>query len=136
MGKNRKYPDNVVYDYENDKFISHLLPYPTNLSSPVITQEITDISKQESISKINTLFDVKFKEIIDEYRKLYHQYEINKLVLSSKYSFTPKVGDIYHLYDSNKNGVILSIIKPSEWDLPHIMSVRLNSDNVWELSQY
>lgn len=132
MKKNKKYPDNIVYDYEKEEFNSYLLPYPTNLSSPVITTDITDLSKQETTLKINHLFDVRFKDIINKYRDLYNQYELNKLVLSSKYSFIPKIGDTYHLYYSDRNGVILSIISPSEWDLHYIVSVRLNSEELWE----
>jgi hypothetical protein len=58
--------------------------------------------------------------------------ELNERIYNCTYNFEPKIGQTYHIYRNTKGEEFLSIILPSEWNMEHVISVRLNSDSVWK----
>ena len=56
-----------------------------------------------------------------------------KLIYNSEYSFQPKVGVKYYLYQRKDMSSFLSLISPSEWDKKLIGKFRLKSDGRWVL---
>lgn len=128
-GENKK-PDNVVYN-EEDGYNAHLLPYATNVGAPSIHTENIDLWKQRGVNKVNKQLQTKFNELKEEYQKLVEEYKWNELVYTTKFSFEPVIGEIYHLYVGKDGEVFLSLISPHEWNKKHIGSFKLGSDQKW-----
>ena len=128
--KINKVPDNVVYS-EKDGYNAGLLPYSTSVGAPAI--KIDDIVswKSRGITNVNKEFENKFNELKAQYETLMQEYELNELVYSSKFSFEPVVGEIYHLYKGTDGTYFLSLIGPTEWNKEHAGTFKLNSDRKW-----
>jgi hypothetical protein len=127
----KKYPDNVVWDEEKG-YYARLLPYATNIGSPVIIPDNISTWKNEKILKTNHYFNKKYDEIKKEYEKLAEEFEWNKIVYSSNYSFQPIIGEKYHLYRRNNGEYFLSLIEPQSWKQEHVGTFEMDSDNKWK----
>jgi len=128
--KDKKYPDQVVYDEERG-FYSSVLPYATNVGAPAIKHEDVDSWKARGINKVNHQLKSKFEELKEEFRLMIEEYRWNELVYSSKFNFEPVIGETYHLYTGDDGNVFLSLISPTEWNREHIGSFKYNHDNKW-----
>lgn len=126
-----KKPDNVAWDEEKQKYNASILPYATNVSGPVIQVDDVGAFKQKGIQKAQKTFTAKYLELKEQWQDLVSEVELNNLIYSSKYSFEPIVGEVYHLYIENNDNYFLSLIGPKEWNREFITSVRLNSDHKW-----
>jgi len=125
----KKYPDNIVYDYELDKFDAKNKPYPTSVGAPGF--EPIKIDKS-SVVTANHYFESRLNELKEEYKKLIQEYNWTKLVYEADYSFQPIVGHVYHLYERKNKMLWLSLIAPNEWKQPFIGSFKLQTDGKWE----
>ena len=125
----KKYPDNIVYDYELDKFDAKNKPYPTSVGAPGF--EPIKIDKS-SVVTANHYFESRLNELKEEYKKLIQEYNWTKLVYEADYSFQPIVGHVYHLYERKNKMLWLSLIAPNEWKQPYIGSFKLQTDGKWE----
>ena len=125
-----KKPDNIVHNEEGG-YNAHLLPYASNVGSPQIKTEDTALWKNEQIHKVNRQIKTRFEELREEYNKLIDEYNWNSLIYSSKYSFIPIVGEVYHLYLNKREEPFLSLIAPNEWSMDHIGSFKLDSTQKW-----
>jgi hypothetical protein len=126
----KKYPDQIVYNEETQKYDSNTKNYPTTVGSQKFEPIVVD--KSDAI-KSDRYFNSKLDEIKREYETLVNVYENTKMVYNAEYSFQPVVGEIYHLYEKEYGYNFLSIIKPTEWNKKHIGSYRLLNNGVWEL---
>lgn len=127
---NKDKPDNIVFSEEKG-YHARLLPYGTNVGSPVI--KINDVVawKSRGIHNVNKEFENKFNELKLQYEQLMEEYKWNDIVYNSKFSFEPVIGEIYHLYNGNDGVHFLSLISPQEWNKEHIATFKLNSDKKW-----
>ena len=125
----KKYPDNIVYNEDLQKFDAHLKPYPTSVGSqgfePIKLDNIPSINA-------NNFFKGRLNELKEEYKKLVEEYNWTKLVYEADYSFQPIVGHDYHLYEREDKSLWLSLISPDEWDKPYVGSFRLLTNGKWE----
>lgn len=126
----KKRPDNVVYSEEKGYHAS-LLKYSTNVGAPAIKVDDVVSWKSRGISNVNKQLESKFNELKMQYENLMREYEWNELVYSSKFSFEPVIGEIYHLYRGDDGINFLSLISPQEWNKEHIGTFQLNSDKKW-----
>lgn len=127
-----KKPDNVVYNTETQKYDAYLKPYATSVGAPVITTTDTVAWKNRSINKLNHKVQTKFKEIKEQYEQLMQEFEDNRLINESKFTFKPIIGKHYHLYMRENGESFLSIIAPNECSFNSLGSFYLNSDQIWE----
>ena len=67
----------------------------------------------------------------EEFQKLIDEVNWNDLVYTSKYSFIPVMGEIYHLYIKDDESMFLSLISPDQWRQKHIGSFKLDSTQKW-----
>jgi len=125
-----KKPDNVVFN-EEEGYNASLLTYGTNVSAPAIKPTDVTSWKNEGVIKTNHYFHTRYEEIKEEYRKLIEEYEWNKLVYESKFSFTPIKGHTYHLYQRDNGSLFLSLIEPAFWSQIFIGSFKLDSNDKW-----
>lgn len=123
-------PDNIVFS-DDQGYNASLLPYATNVGAPVIKMDDLVSWKSRGISTVNKEFENKFNELKMQYQNLMNEYEWNELVYSSKFSFEPVIGEIYHLYVGDDGINFLSLISPHEWNKEHIGTFKLNSDKKW-----
>jgi len=135
MTANKK-PDAVVFNTETQKYDAALKPYATSLGSPVISITDTVSWKNKSIRKINSKVEAKFLELKAEYQKMMEEFEYNKLIFSATFSFEPIIGNVYHLYKRKNGESFLSIIAPKECSFNFLGSFYLNSDQIWEKSDF
>jgi hypothetical protein len=123
-------PDNIVYSDEKGYHAS-ILPYATNVGAPFIKIDELVSCKSRGISNVNKEFENKFNELKMQYQNLIEEFEWNELVYSSRFSFEPVIGEVYHLYRGDDGINFLSLISPNEWNKEHIGTFKLNSDKKW-----
>jgi len=111
----------------------NLLPFGITSSAPAITLPDTELFKSERGVNAGNYFEEKFRQLNEEYDRLVMLAKYTDLVYNSKYNFVPKVGQIYHLYNTGKC-YMLSMIEPELWSkYPFVASFRFTADNVWEM---
>ena len=123
-------PDNIVFS-EEQGYNASLLPYATNVGAPLIKIDDLVSWKSRGISNVNKEFENKFNELKMQYQNLIEEFEWNELVYSSRFSFEPVIGEVYHLYRGDYGINFLSLISPNEWNKEHIGTFKLNSDKKW-----
>ena len=123
-------PDNIVFS-EEQGYNASLLPYATNVGAPLIKIDDLVSWKSRGISNVNKEFENKFNELKMQYQNLIEEFEWNELVYSSRFSFEPVIGEVYHLYRVDDGINFLSLISPNEWNKEHIGTFKLNSDKKW-----
>ena len=130
MVANKK-PDNVVFNYETQKYDAYLRPYGTSVGAPVITTTDTIAWKNRSINKVNHKIQTRYLELKAEYDDMILEFENNKLIFEAKFTFEPIIGKIYHLYKRKNTETFLSIISPEECNFDSLGSFYLNADQIW-----
>ena len=126
MKENEEKPDQVVWTKEKG-YYQKGLTYGSNVSAPAINLENINGWKQSNV-------DLTQEEIaarVQEYERLVHEVQLNELVYSSKYSFTPVMGQVYHLYSKADESLFLSLISPDTWKQQYIGSFKLDTDHKW-----
>ena len=126
-----KKPDNVVFNYETQKYDASLRPYGTSVGAPVITTTDTIAWKNRSINKVNHKIQTRYLELKAEYDAMILEFENNKLIFEAKFTFEPIIGKIYHLYKRKNAETFLSIISPEECNFDSLGSFYLNADQIW-----
>ena len=123
-------PDNVVFS-EAKGYHAAILPYATNVGAPAIKIDDLVSWKSRGISAVNKEFESKFNELKLQYEALMAEYQWNEIVYSSRFSFEPVVGEMYHLYQGDDGINFLSLIGPHEWNKTYLGTFKLNSDKKW-----
>jgi flavin reductase (DIM6/NTAB) family NADH-FMN oxidoreductase RutF len=131
--KQKKRPDNVVFDEKSQSYNASILPYGTNIGAPAITTNDLSTWKNRGINGFNHVLKSKIDDIKEEYNSLVQAFETNEMLYNAKYDFEPIIGELYHLYEKdNTNENFLSIIPPATWKRKHLGSFQLNSEKVWK----
>lgn len=111
----------------------NLLPYGISSNAPAISLPDTDLFKSERGANAGNYFEEKLRQINAEYDRLVLLAKYTDLVYNSRYNFVPKVGQIYHLYNTGEY-YLLSMIEPERWDKhTFVASFRFTADNIWEI---
>jgi hypothetical protein len=119
--------------YEKVETKFNLLPYASNVGSPVIVVEDTNHFKRKQVTKFNNFVDKRFSELKSEMEKLVDAYKLNEFIFSIDLKFEPIVGDTYYVYQNEKTINFLSMIAPHECKFLYICSVKLNTEGQWVL---
>ncbi len=127
----KKKPDQVVFDEDQQKYTSSLLPYGSNVGAPAIITEDTNAWKNRNVNKANKQIKAKYLELKAEYDKVLQSLEYNNLVYNARFNFEPIIGEIYYLYKNKKQEPFLSIIAPSDCNFDYVGSFYLNSEQLW-----
>ena len=124
MTSTKDKPDNVVDDPSS-------MSYPTNVGAPAFTLPDVVGHKTEKTNKATHQLMTKFEELKKEYFRLAALAEDTSLVYNAEYNFIPIVGDVYHLYQTDR--LFLSMIEPERWsEMKWLGSFRYTSDATWE----
>ena len=126
----KKKPDYIVFDEKSKKYDASVRKFPTSLSAP----NFSTLEVNKTIPfECRDYFETKSLEINKEIERLVNEFEWTKLIYNSEYSFQPKVGVKYYLYQREDMSSFLSLISPNEWDKKLIGKFRLKSDGRWIL---
>lgn len=116
------YPDSILFNENSERYDASMLSYPMNVGS----QKLESIKLDNSNSaNVNNYFAAKFKELRDSYEKLVEEYKWNKIIYESEFSFQPKTGEVYFLYQKENKSYWLSNISPKYRNKKHIGSFKL-----------
>ena len=111
----------------------NLLPYGISSNAPAISLPDTDLFKSERGANAGQFFEDKLRQLNDEYDRLVLLAKQTDIVYNSRYNFVPRVGQIYHLYNTGEY-YLLSMIEPERWDkYEFVASFRFTADNIWEM---
>ncbi len=127
-----KKPDNVVFNEKAKTYDAALKPYGTNVGAPSIKTTDTIAWKNKGITKLNHNIERRYQELKKQYNLLMEEIEHNNLVYSSKFTFEPIIGEVYHLYERGNGETFLSILSPNQCDFNPLGSFLINSDYLWE----
>lgn len=131
--KQKKRPDNIVFDEDTQSYNAKTLTYGTNIGAPSIISNNLSTWKNSGIRSYNHVLKSKVEKIKEQYDYLVEEYKDNNLLYNAKYEFEPIIGEVYHLYaKENKDENFLSLIHPSTWKRKHLGSFKLSSEKVWE----
>ena len=127
-------PDDVdiaLAETDNQKR-TNFLAYPASTLSPKIVPTDLTSFKSRGASKVQKALRQQLTELQEQYERVIDEFNWNKLVYESEFSFEPVIGDTYHLYQV-KETLRLSLIGPGEWSHPYLGSFRLDSDGRWNV---
>ncbi len=110
------------------------MAYPASTLSPVIQPTDLTTFKSRGIGMVGRDLQQKIQEMHSEYRKLVDEFNWNKLVYESRFSFEPVIGHTYHLY-MDAAGFFLSMIEPARWKKRFIASLQLGFNGRWILKE-
>ncbi|MFY0652277.1 MAG: DUF2452 domain-containing protein [Cyclobacteriaceae bacterium] len=131
--KEKKRPDNVVFDDDTQTYNSSLLPYGTNIGAPGISPTGVSTWKASGITSFNHSFNDKIQTLKKEYQSLLEEYNTNDLLFKARMNFEPVIGKSYHLYsDEKKEDHFLSMIPPNSWRKKHLGTFKLNHEKLWK----
>lgn len=130
--KEKKKPDNIVFDEETQQYNASLKPYATDVGAPSITTTDTVAWKNRNIHAVNKQVNAKYLELKEQYDALMDEFEYNNLVYSAKFSFEPVIGYTYYLYRNQKEEAFLSVIAPDECNFDYVGTFKLSADKMWQ----
>ena len=93
--------------YEKAETKFNLLPYASNVGSPVIVVEDTDHFKRKQVTKFNNFVDKRFSELKSEMEKLVDAYKLNEFIFSIELRFEPIVGEDTRKHYTSRKGEFL-----------------------------
>lgn len=120
------------------------LPYAHTVGGAVIKPTKEGVVRSRALSAMEEQTDQQLRQIkeqidllarqakdIQERKELAHQ------IYAAKMGFKPEINHLYHLYENEEGGYVLSMIAPEEWSRPKfkrfVHSVRLLADHTWKI---
>jgi hypothetical protein len=127
----KKKPDQVVWDQEQEDYIARLLPYATQANGPVIKIPNVDAFKQKGVEKVSKQLQTELDEFQNKIKNFVKSASDTQKVYTAKFKFEPLVGEVYFLYQGEKEEY-LSLIPPNQWKKKFLGAFRLSSEYKWE----
>jgi len=109
-----KKPDAVVWDETNESYIAKLLPYASSISGPIIEVPNVDAFKKKGVDKVSKQFQAELTDLQKKIKSFVSEAADTQKVYSADFKFEPTVGELYFLYQGEKN-TFLSLIEPNQW---------------------
>ena len=126
-----KKPDIVVWD-ETRGYYAKELTYGSDLGAPSIKLENVDGWRRREVTIVNKQFETKYKELLEQYKKLVSEYEIDELIYEKvQYNFLPIIGESYYLYKRKDESLFLSLIEPNNFNYEFMGTFKLDTNNKW-----
>ncbi len=142
-----KVTETTFGDGENDEIdisIYHkqlsVLPYAASVAGAVIKPTEVGMIKHKALTAMEEQTDLQLNQIRQQIELLASQaQEINRrkelsmMIYNAQLSFTPVMGNVYHLYEKKDGSLFLSMIAPKEWNnqFTTIASVKMLADHTW-----
>ena len=117
-----------------------VLPYAASVSGAVIKPTEVGMIKHKALAAMEEQTDLQLNQIRQQIELLASQaQEINRrkelsmMIYNAQLSFTPVMGNVYHIYEKKDGTYFLSMISPNEWNnqFTTIASVKMLADHTW-----
>lgn len=121
------------------------LEYGHNVGSAVVKPEDQGKMKGRAVSAMEHQTDMQLDQIYqqmqllaDQAKKLNDRKLISTFIYQAEMRFEPLINHVYHLYQKEEGGFLLSLIAPDQWgrskrSFEFIATVRLLADHTWEI---
>lgn len=111
------------------------MPYGDNVAAPAITLPDTKDYREVKVKEAQNKLKTRYEELEAEFKKLVETAADNELIYTANIRFSPKVGEVYHLYRKEDGETWVSMVGPDEWgpsyNFEFLGSFRLATDSVW-----
>jgi len=111
------------------------MPYGDNVAAPAITLPDTKDYREVKVKEAQNKLKTRYQELEAEFKKLVETAADNELIYNANIRFSPKVGEVYHLYQKEDGEAWVSLVAPEEWGPDYVFeflgSFRLATDSVW-----
>ncbi|TNE72399.1 MAG: DUF2452 domain-containing protein [Bacteroidetes bacterium] len=123
----------------------HSLEYGHNVGSAVVKPEDQGKIKGRALAAMEHQTDMQLDQIYqqmqllaDQAKKLNDRKQISNVIYTAEMRFEPLINHVYHLYEKENKGYILSLIAPDQWgrskmQFTFIATVRLLADHTWDI---
>lgn len=107
---------------------------PTNEGQ--IKSHAREAMKEQTEEQLSLIFE-QMKNLAKQVQEIQKRVYISDLIYNADLKFTPVIGKIYYLFESNQGKRYLSLLSPSDWgekleDI-FLAEVRLNADHTWKI---
>jgi len=111
------------------------MPYGDNVAAPAITLPDTKDYREVKVKEAQNKLKTRYEELEAEFKKLVETAADNELIYNATIMFSPKVGEVYHLYRKEDGTAWVSMVEPDQWgpnyNFEFLGSFRLATDSVW-----
>jgi hypothetical protein len=139
-----KFADNIVYNYETERFDANIKPYGTNVSAPAIVPNNMTSIKGRAVSAAQKYADKEIEKlrkqaelIMQQVEEVKERVDISKIIYEADFNFQPVIGKHYFLYEREDGTHFLSLIADNQWIKvspgKFLAEVELLPDQTWEI---
>lgn len=120
-----------------------VLPYSSSVSGAVIKPTEEGLIKHKALTAMEEQTNMQLNQIRQQIellalqaQEIQKRKELSILIYGAKLSFTPVIGQTYHLYEKKDNSHFLSMVSPKEWGASGpfkrcVAAVKLLADHTW-----
>jgi predicted transcriptional regulator len=120
-----------------------VLPYSTSVSGAVIKPTEEGMIRHKSLTAMEEQTNMQLSQIRQQIellalqaQEIQRRKDLSVLIYSAKLSFTPVIGQVYHLYEKKNGDHFLSLVSPKEWGnngpfKKSVATVKLLADHTW-----
>jgi len=120
-----------------------VLPYSTSVSGAVIKPTEEGMIRHKSLTAMEEQTNMQLAQIRQQIellalqaQEIQRRKDLSVLIYSAKLSFTPVIGQVYHLYEKKNGDHFLSLVSPKEWGnngpfKKSVATVKLLADHTW-----
>lgn len=121
------------------------LEYGHHVGSATIKPEDQGKLKGRALSAMDHQTDMQLNQIYEQMqllaeqaKKLNSRKSISEFIYKAEMRFEPLINHVYHLYQKEDSGYLLSLIAPDQWgrskkSFEFIATVRLLADHTWDV---
>jgi len=120
-----------------------VLPYSASVSGAVIRPTEEGVIRHKALTAMEEQTNMQLEQIRKQIellalqaQEIQQRKELSMMIYGAKLSFSPVIGQVYHLYEKRDGSTLLSMISPREWGGTgpfkcHVARVRLLADHTW-----
>lgn len=122
------------------------LPYAHTVGSAVIKPIDKGRVKGLAVEAMHEQTNMQLQQIrqqmellAEQARKIQERVNISEAIYAAEIGFKPLINHVYHLYEREESGYVLSMIGPNEWGRKgcklgqFVATVRLLADHTWDI---
>jgi hypothetical protein len=121
----------------------NVLPYASSVGGAVIKPTKEGVIRHQALEAMEEQTNMQLNQIREQIELLARQAqqivkrkELSMMIYDARLSFRPVIGHVYHLYQKQDDGYVLSMVSPKEWGesgpfKQFIASAKLLADHTW-----
>ena len=121
-----------------------VLPYSASVSGAVIRPTEEGVIRHKALTAMEEQTNTQLEQIRKQIellalqaQEIQQRKELSMMIYGARLSFSPVIGQVYHLYEKQDGSHLLSMISPREWGggagpfRRHMARVKLLADHTW-----